>query len=319
MFSCQVPGMSTQPSLTYQLDMKRPFTRADAAALGLDMSALRGSRFRRIFRGVYIAAGAPLTTKTRAVAALAIHPADAFVSHQTAAVLRGLPVPECDRIHVTAMEQEQRVQRPGIACHIACCETAVERVDGIRVSAPLDMFIELAGVLSLVDLVVVGDAMVRAKFFTPEELRKFCAGTKRWHSRRARRGAAYVRAGVDSPMETRLRMLLVLAGLPEPMVNHKIRDSNGWVLRRLDLSYPEVRLIVEYDGRQHADDPEQWASDIDRREEFDDEEWRLIVVMSRGIFKEPERTIMRVANALRKRGMRLGPLRDDWRAHFPVS
>jgi hypothetical protein len=181
------------------------------------------------------------------------------------------------------------------------------------------MFIELAGVLPLVELIIVGDAMVRAKMFTPEELRAFCKSTQRWHSRRARRGAAHVRSGVDSPMETRLRMLLVLAGLPEPVVNYKIRDVDGWVLRRLDLSYPAARLIVEYNGRQHADDPEQWAADIDRREEFEDEEWRFIVVMSKGIFKEPERTIMRVANALRKRGVRLGPLRDDWRAHFPVN
>ncbi len=301
------------------LDLRRPFTRADAVAAGLNMRALRGSRFRRIFRGVYIEANVRLTTEVRTRAALALHPATAFASHQSAAALRDLPVPDCDRIHVTVLEQQQRVQRPGIACHIACCETKLEQVQGIRVSAPLDMFIELAGVLPLVDLVIVGDAMVRAKMFTPEELRAFCKHTRRWHSRRARRGAAYVRAGVDSPMETRLRMLLVLAGLPEPVVNHKIRDVDGWVLRRLDLSYPAARLIVEYNGRQHADDPEQWAADIDRREEFEGEEWRFIVVMSKGIFKEPERTIMRVANALRKRGVRLGPLRDDWRAHFPVS
>jgi hypothetical protein len=301
------------------LDLKRPFTRADAVAAGLDKKALRGSRFRRIFRGVYISADVRLTTKTRAEAALALHPTTAFVSHQTAAALRDLPVPECARVHVTVLKQQERAQRPGIACHIACSETLTERVRDIPVSKPLDMFIELAGALDLVELVIAGDAMVRAKLFTPEELRSFCAKTKRWHSRRARRGAAYVRAGVDSPMETRLRMLLVLAGLPEPVVNHKIRDSDGWVLRRLDLSYPEVRLIVEYNGRQHADNPEQWADDIDRREEFEDEEWRFIVVMSKGIFKEPERTIMRVANALRKRGVRLAPLRDDWRAHFPVS
>ena len=120
-------------------------------------------------------------------------------------------------------------------------------------------------------------------------------------------------------METRLRMLLVLAGLPEPVVNYKVRDATGQVLRRFDLSYPAVKLIVEYNGRQHEDDFTQWSSDLDRREEFDEQEWRLIVVVSKGIFKEPERTVMRVAKALRQRGVRLGPLRDDWRAHFPVN
>lgn len=267
---------------------------------------------------MYVCAQVPLALKVRAQAALAIHPVDAFASHQTAAALRELPVPECDRVHVTVMKQEQRVQRHGVACHVACSETRVEEVHGVRVSAALDLFIELAGVLSLVDLVVVGDDMVRQKLFTPGELTKFCAGTRRWHSRRARRGAAYVREGVDSPMETRLRMLLVLAGLPEPVVNHKIRNKDGWVLRRLDLSYPWVKLAVEYNGLWHFEDAAQRRTDIDRREEFDDEEWRLIVVLSDGIFVEPERTIARVAHALRRRGVRVGPLRDDWRAHFPV-
>ncbi len=304
---------------TSTIDTRLPFTRADAIAVGIERKLLRSSRYRRIFRGVYIDATVKQTAEIKARAALALHPPDAFASHQTAAALRGLPVPACDRAHVTVMQQEQRVQRYGVACHVACSETSVAQVKGVRVSSALDLFIELSGVLSLIDVVIVGDAMVRARMFTAHELRKFCASTKRWHSRRARRGAAYVRDGVASPMETRLRMLLVLAGLPEPKVNHEIVDRNGRVLRRLDLSYPAIKLIVEYNGRQHADDPEQYSVDIDRREEFDDEEWRLMVVVSKGIFKEPERTVMRVARALRKRGMRIGPLSDEWRVHFPVD
>jgi very-short-patch-repair endonuclease len=302
-----------------RLDTKVPFTRADAIAAGLDMRLLRGSRFRRLFRGVYIDATVPLTPKIRALGALSLHPTTAFASHQTGAALRQLPIQECDRVHVSVLAQEERVQRPGIACHIGCSEATIERVRGVRVSAPLDLFIELAGVLSLLDLVVVGDAMVRIGMFSPRELRTFCASTKRWHARRARRGAMYVRDGVDSPMETRLRMLLVLAGLPEPVTNFKIRDEHGHVLRRLDLSYPAARVIVEYNGRQHDDDFARWSSDIERREEFDDDGWRLIVVLSPGIYREPEQTILRVATVLRKRGVRVGPIRDDWRIHFPVG
>jgi hypothetical protein len=33
-------------------------------------------------------------------------------------------------------------------------------------------------------------------------------------------------------------------------LRHRIRDEHGEVLRRFDLSYPALRLIVEYDGRQ---------------------------------------------------------------------
>ena len=89
-----------------------------------------------------------------------------------------------------------------------------------------------------------------------------------------RRAAAYVRAEVDSPMETRLRMLLVLAGLPEPSINVKIRAVDGEVLRRYDLSFPTVRVIVEYDGRQHIERVEAWESDLERREAIDGDGWR---------------------------------------------
>jgi hypothetical protein len=54
------------------------------------------------------------------------------------------------------------------------------------------------------------------------------------------------RSGVDSPQETRLRLLLVLAGLPEPSVNLIIRQPDGSWRRRYDMAYEEFRLIIEY-------------------------------------------------------------------------
>jgi hypothetical protein len=306
------------PAVLAHFDTRRPFTRDQALRGGLDPRNLRSRKYRRLFLGVYVDSSVPLTAKLRAQAALVLHPGTAFVSHTTAATLRGLPAPDSDRVHVTSMKQEERVQRPGIACHVACAESEVEVVHGVRVSSPLDLFFELASVLSLVDLVVAGDAMVKRGHFTADGLRKACRSTKRWHSRRARRGAAYVRDGVDSPMETRLRMLIVLAGLPEPEVNHCIYDRAGTVVRRFDLSYPNLRLIIEYDGRHHVEVQEQWEADIDRREEIEKDDWRFIVVTSKGVYVDPERTILRVAQAVRQRGGRVGPIREVWRVHFPV-
>ncbi len=108
----------------------------------------------------------------------------------------------------------------------------------IRVSAPAQLFVELASSLSLVDAVVAGDAMVRLELVSLSELARTAPVCVAKHSRTARRVVRYVREGVDSPMETRLRLLLVLAGLPEPKVNHLIRDEWGAVLRRLDLATP---------------------------------------------------------------------------------
>lgn len=302
------------------VDLRRPFTRADAVRAGIDPKILRTSMFRRIFRGVYIAADVPESPLVRAEAALVIHPPSAFVSHTTAAALRGLPVPPDPLIHVTVARDGDRRYRPEIRNHVRRAEPRVKVRGGrIRLSDPFQMFIELASMLSLVDLAVVGDALIRLLDCAPERLGEECRQSGDPHAAAALRAAQYVRAEVDSPMETRLRMLIVLSGLPEPEVNHKLRDEYGHVVRRLDLSYPALRLIVEYDGRQHIERKQNWDSDLDRREEFDDDGWRIVVVTAKGIYREPERTLGRIRKALKARGCPNLPARlsDDWRPHFP--
>jgi hypothetical protein len=57
-------------------------------------------------------------------------------------------------------------------------------------------------------------------------------------------------------------------------------------------------LIIEYDGRQHAEDTQQWLTDIFRREELDQMRWGLAIVTSEGVYHEPLRTLERVRDAL---------------------
>lgn len=307
------------PATTTLLETRRPFTRADAMAAGISPKELRGSRFRRIFRGVYIDARVPDRPLVRAAAALLIQPAGAFASHATAASIHGLPVPVGTLTHVTVLGEDDRRRRQGIQCHIGPALDVTD-VGGVRVSGPHQMFVELASQLSLVDLVVVGDALVRLGRATARSLVEASNASTAKHARAASRAAGYVRAHVDSPMETRLRMLIVLAGLPEPVVDHKVRDDQGSVRRRFDLSYPRVRLIVEYDGRHHVEVRKSWTSDLTRREEFDEAGWRIVVVTAEGIYQDPARTVARVHKALRSRGWRGLPARpgDAWRRHFPV-
>jgi hypothetical protein len=183
--------------------------------------------------------------------------------------------------HFGVLRSGDRRPHEGIRCHV-CPSPDVVEVRGLRVSRPEQVFVELASLLGP-------------------------------------RAAAYVRPRVDSPMETRLRLLLVLSGLPEPEVNLTIRDVDGTPLRRYDLCWPSVKVIVEYDGRHHADRVEQWESDLARREAIDNEEWRLLVVVSRGIYQNPGQTVDLVWRVLRSRNLAGLPARpaDAWRAHFP--
>jgi very-short-patch-repair endonuclease len=51
-------------------------------------------------------------------------------------------------------------------------------------------------------------------------------------------------------MESRLRLLVVLSGLPEPVTQHPVQTLRG--VYRLDLAWPSVRVALEYDGRHHV-------------------------------------------------------------------
>lgn len=243
------------------------------------------------------------------------------MSHFSAAKIYELPVPAQTDVHVSVLRAEDRRHRLGIACHVTTEENpAVLLVDDMRVSHPFRMFLELAGVLDLVDLVIVGDALVRVYGISPVDLGHACqryASQSRHHAWLACRAASYVRAGVDSPMETRLRLLIVLAGLPEPAVNVVLHDDHGRARRRYDLAYEELRLVIEYDGRQHAESLDQWRTDLERREELDDKGWRILVVTADGIFRDPARTLERIRRQLVERGVRLGPSDDGWKVHFP--
>lgn len=287
-------------------------------AAGLGRASLDGPGFRRILYGVLVAADVPDSPQLRAEAALVCFFDSAFASHASAARVWGVPVTVPPGEHVTVPEVGHRLRRAGVTCHVRPDARAVV-VNGVRVSALPDLFVELASMLTLVELVVAGDWMVRRKGVRPGLLIDAARQAGGRAGVLARQAAAYVRESVDSPMETRLRMLLVLAGIPEPVVNLEIRTVEGEVLRRYDLSWPGVRVIVEYDGRHHIAREEQWERDLARREAIDDSEWRILVVVSSGIYKSPGQTLDRVHSLLRRRGLAGMParLRDDWRPHFP--
>lgn len=310
--------MSAVPGRKPDLVVRRPFTRADAVAHGITDRELRGPRFKSLFRSIHIAADVELTPLLWAEAALLAFPGGAHASHATAARLYRLPIPTIGSEHVTVPDARLRRRREGIRCDVRA-EARVRIVDGLPVSAPEQVFLDLAADLSLVELVVVGDHLVRKGLVRLKQLRAFCASSSGRGAAQARAAAAYVRERVDSPMETRLRMLIVLAGLPEPQVNLTFGDDDGLQLRRYDLCWPEVRLIVEYDGRHHIEREAQWVADLDRRERIEDDAWRIIVLTARDVYATPGRTIERIHRLLRDRGMPGTPTRPahGWQQHFP--
>lgn len=296
-------------------DPLTPFRWRDGHAAGLSNNRLNSSDFRRLARGIYIASEATVDARVEAQAAVLVAGARSFASHHTAARLYRAIVPDDPQLHASVPPGRSRSDNPDVAVHRS--RRVPHTFRSIPVTSPTDTFLDLAVSLSLVDLVVLGDSLVRRGRTTPDKLVAVAQKATGRGSRLARRAASLVRAGVDSPMETRSRMLRVLSGLPELETDIRFYDPVTHALvRRLDAGDRATRTGVEYDGKHHVQREQQWASDIARREEFADEEWRIVTLISKDIFSTPADTVRRLERILRRRGMKFGPISDEWRRHF---
>lgn len=296
-------------------NLGRTFTAAEARSAGVKPYELAGPQFQRLFRGGYARAGTKVTHHDRLRLALrAIRPA-MFGSHQSAALCLGGVVPESSDVHLGTF-QRRRATAEGLRLHFFANSPEVMWWQGLPVTTPAQTFLNLARPLELIDLLVLGDSLVHKAPVTPEALRQFCAERSADGVGRAREAAALVRAGVESPNESRLRLLVVSAHLPEPTVNLPILDARGRVVRRLDLGYEQHKVAVEYDGRHHMDRQDQWRADLARREELERQGWRFVIVTAADLFGDPARVIHRITMALRDAGCPVADVDLGWRRHF---
>ena len=90
-------------------------------------------------------------------------------------------------------------------------------------------------------------------------------------------------------METRLRWLLIEAGLPRPEVQNRL--SFG----RADLYYPEARLVIEYDGTNHRD---RLVEDNRRQNALFDAGYKILRYTSADVYQRPDLVATQVRHAL---------------------
>ena len=119
-------------------------------------------------------------------------------------------------------------------------------------------------------------------------------------SRRLRSAMADVRVGADSPQGTLLRLALLRSGLPEPVLNTTIRQDGRW-LGEPDMSWPQWKVCLEYDGRHHRTRTQQ-EKDILRGERRRLAGWTELVVSVGDMDRGAARAIERVRSELRRRG-----------------
>lgn len=136
----------------------------------------------------------------------------------------------------------------------------------------------MARVLSLADLVAVGDYLIHhsRRLATPESLaERLDAGDRLARAKALRSALPYLSERSESRPESHIRLACTLAGLEPTSVNHEIVTLDGGYSYRLDLAWPERRFAIEYQGDGHRT-ATQWRRDMSRRERLRLEGWRIL-------------------------------------------
>lgn len=294
---------------------------------------LRGKRFRHPLHGVRTLASSPDTLRDRCRAAALILPESAVFSHSTALALGAWLTPsvhggrsryeaiEPDTLaplHVTVPHDAVRPQARGIIGHRSeALPGDLIDVNGLRITSPWRTWCDLGTDTHAeeTDLVILADAL-RRKFASGED--RLRQRLDLWSGRRGarvlRRALYRSRDRVDSPMESRLRLVFEDGGLPEPVVNEWVRRDDGDPVHCPDLSWPTWRVAADYDGTHHADRDTEGAvrsgrasnwrerQDNSRHDLLDEVDWLLRIFTSFDVLRAPERAVARLRTALRLRG-----------------
>lgn len=212
-----------------------------------------------------------------------VAPARFAFSHVTAARLYGIPLPhrlEREASLDVATTGDTRPRRRGVNGHRVELGD-IRRVESLPVVAPERCWLQLAPRLSVDDLIIAGDHLVRRRapsstLLALSEVVADAVGAR--GVRRALIALGDIRAGTDSPPETRTRLILVRAGLPEPVVGYTVIDADGYFVGTPDLAYIAEKIAIEYEGEVHRTDRRVFDDDIDRRERFERAGWRVVRV-----------------------------------------
>lgn len=220
------------------------------------------------------------------VAALQARRPDLILSHLSAARFYGWPVPEQPSWHPVSVTPRRTGTRiPGFRCHRAKSLEERSRF-GITIATEAEVLRQISGTLSERELVVVADALCGPwsgrtdGAITPELVGERVLRAPRFSgNRRLQRALALARVGVGSPPETELRLRLIDAGLPSPIVGHTIATSVGDL--HPDLAYPVWRIALEYEGDHHRVSGSQWDHDITRERLIRRAGWEYLRVTAR--------------------------------------
>lgn len=284
----------------------RIFRTSQAPALGLTEQQLRGRAWKRLLRSVYVDGDVAVRVgdddhALRANAATAIIPSTAVIAGRSAAYLYGIrQLPRRAPVEVMVSPADWFGPVKGLVIwrsRLADCDVISEHP---RRTTPLRTAWDIACRVALPDAVAMLDAMLADGLVSHAELVAMADEVGRWRRHRARSVIDIADAHAESPQESRLRAMLIQAGLPRPKCQHVVvAGARSEFVARVDLAWPQQRVAVEYDGHWHGA-PEQLRHDRARLNKLVTADWRVIHVTDDRLRRNFPSLVQEIEMALEK-------------------
>ena len=313
----------------------RPFTAVQAFSIhGITAerlrSAIRSGALTRLRRGTYVVSssscvddddhqGSVSPALDRARAAALAQPGSA-VSHASAAALHGLPLPHGlgGQAHITCPGTRPRISQ-GVRIHVSPLPPEhLTMLDGVLVTTLARTAVDLARHLAPPRALICVDAALRRLVEQRSPLRadlRRCVHDEGLISdaasvftgvldyqagwpgiRRARATVALGDPAAESPLESESRGILLLRGVPAPVVGAPVVGANG-VTYWADMLWEDRRVVGECDGGMKYSSSEALIKEKLRQEELEQAGLRIVRWMFYDL-RNPWRLVDRVNRAL---------------------
>ena len=285
---------------------------AEARAAGLTLSALRGRAWRRLGSELYCWEGVQEDAWQQLVAWKELLPPQAVFAGATAAWMLGIDFDPIHPVEVVVPPVTGVRSRAGLT--VRRCEIAPHEVVTIRHLRATNVLWTLTDLClrhPAMEALVALDMAIGARLTSAVALDRFAKTSSGRAGVRRLRFLATLAAPAESPMETRLRWILIQAGLPRPEVQTNLHDADGRFVGRADLYYSAARLVLEYDGGNHRD---RLVDDDRRQNLLVTAGFRLLRFTAADIYGRPDVVQAQVRGALLAPKVRYSSgLANGWR------
>jgi G:T-mismatch repair DNA endonuclease (very short patch repair protein) len=273
-------------------------TRAVEAGL-LTPAQLRSGAWRRLRHDVYADAALPVDHVLHARGVNLVAPPEAAFGGLTAVALWGGHefVTPYDDVEVVVPPGVRWQPGPGVIVRTASLDGGVvDDPPRLRRTTRARTAVDLVRRGEVDDGVVLLDRLVSAGIVRLDVVRDAVAALPRCRgSKLAREIAGLADGFAESPPETRLRLLMLRAGLPMPVAQFRVFDDEG-LIGRVDFAYPELRIAIEYEGMWHGE-PQHVGRDRRRLNRLRAAGWRVVFVTAADM-RDPEALAREIARAL---------------------